>query len=130
MFSPQRIIRITMVVLAAGAIAAPVASARPARFAGQPVAASSSSVAQAPQPSAAAYTRQDKQLVPSSSSQTPVNPAPRSAQTATASDGFDWGDAGIGAAGGLAISIVGIGGALVLSQRRTRRTRPTAIAAS
>ena len=36
--------------------------------------------------------------------------------------GFDWGDAGIGAAGGLAISMLGLGGALVItSQRRTRR---------
>jgi hypothetical protein len=38
-----------------------------------------------------------------------------------APSGFDWGDAGIGAAGGLALSMVGIGGALVISsQRRTR----------
>jgi hypothetical protein len=35
--------------------------------------------------------------------------------------GFDWGDAGIGAAGGLALSMVGLGGALAVSQRRTRR---------
>jgi hypothetical protein len=34
---------------------------------------------------------------------------------------FDWGDAGIGAAGGLAISMLGLGSALVItSQRRTR----------
>lgn len=38
-------------------------------------------------------------------------------------NGFDWGDAGIGAAGGLALSTVGLGGALVISsQRRTRRS--------
>jgi hypothetical protein len=37
-------------------------------------------------------------------------------------NGFDWGDAGIGAAGGLALSMLGVGGALVISsQRRTRR---------
>jgi hypothetical protein len=36
--------------------------------------------------------------------------------------GFDWGDAGIGAAGGLALSMLGIGGALVISsQRRASR---------
>lgn len=39
--------------------------------------------------------------------------------------GFDWGDAGIGAAGGLALSMVGLGGGLAVSQRRTRRTRHT-----
>jgi hypothetical protein len=41
--------------------------------------------------------------------------------------GFDWGDAGIGAAGGFALSMIGIGGALVVSQRRTHHsdTAPT-----
>jgi hypothetical protein len=39
--------------------------------------------------------------------------------------GFDWGDAGIGAAGGLALAILalamlGLGGTLALSQRRPR----------
>jgi hypothetical protein len=36
------------------------------------------------------------------------------------SRGFDWGDAGIGAAGGFGLSMIGIGGALAVSQRRTR----------
>jgi hypothetical protein len=40
--------------------------------------------------------------------------------------GFDWADAGIGAAGGLAISMVGLGGSLVVSQRRSRRIGHTA----
>jgi hypothetical protein len=35
--------------------------------------------------------------------------------------GFDWGDAGIGAAG-LALSVMGIGGAVAVSQRRSRRS--------
>jgi hypothetical protein len=41
--------------------------------------------------------------------------------------GFDWGDAGIGAAGGFAFSMLGLGGALAVSQRRTRHsdTAPT-----
>jgi hypothetical protein len=48
-------------------------------------------------------------------------------RTGPASSGFDWGDAGIGAAGGLALSMIGLGGALAVSQRRTRRTgHPTA----
>jgi hypothetical protein len=38
--------------------------------------------------------------------------------------GFDWGDAGIGAAGGLAIAILGVGGGLVITHR-PRRTRHT-----
>lgn len=38
------------------------------------------------------------------------------------SDGFDWGDAGIGAAAGLALCTIGLGGALAVAQHRTRRT--------
>jgi hypothetical protein len=40
--------------------------------------------------------------------------------------GFDWADAGIGAAGGLALSMLGLGTVLAVSQRRTpkRRARP------
>lgn len=41
-------------------------------------------------------------------------------------NGFDWGDACIGAAGGLAISLVVVGGALVVSRRRDHRV-PTTI---
>jgi hypothetical protein len=41
----------------------------------------------------------------------------------TPPSGFDWGDAGIGAAGGVALTMLGLGGALALSQRGPRRTR-------
>jgi hypothetical protein len=45
----------------------------------------------------------------------------------TAPGGFDWGDAGIGAAGGLGLSMLAIGGGLVITQRRERRSNgPTA----
>lgn len=140
MLSPQRIARVTAVALTAGAVAAPVASARPARMAPRQSLAAVS-VSQQRQLSAATrpaaspadplkYARQDKQLVPSSPSQAPVKAVPPSAPAATPGEGFDWGDAGIGAAGGLVISVIGIGGALALSQRRTRGTRPAAVAAS
>jgi hypothetical protein len=35
--------------------------------------------------------------------------------------GFDWGDAGLGAAGGLALSMIAVGGAFAVSGRRSRR---------
>jgi hypothetical protein len=38
--------------------------------------------------------------------------------------GFDWGDAGIGAAAGFALTMIGIGGLLVLSNRRQRAEQP------
>jgi hypothetical protein len=41
--------------------------------------------------------------------------------------GFDWGDAGIGAAGGLGLAIVGVGGAFAITQqRRGRRSKGSA----
>ena len=62
-----------------------------------------------PDPSGASYT------IP----QTPV------VRITTPASGFDWGDAGIGAAGGLALAMLGVGGGLVISHQRPRRTHPT-----
>ena len=67
-------------------------------------------------------------IAPAAASAKPVgpDPAPFTAQTTpivqitTPSSGFDWADAGIGAAGGLAITMLGVGGAVVVSQRRAR----------
>jgi hypothetical protein len=38
---------------------------------------------------------------------------------------FDWGDAGIGAGAGLAISLVAAGGAMAASRRRDQQARTT-----
>jgi hypothetical protein len=71
----------------------------------------------------------------------PIRPAPEPAMVAptpnhagsgpvvvrlTERSGFDWGDAGIGAAGGTALALLGVGGALLISERRPPRTRPRA----
>lgn len=51
-----------------------------------------------------------------------AKPAPAVVVRVTSpSTGFDWGDAGIGAAGGIALAMVGLGGALAVSQNRPRR---------
>jgi len=75
-------------------------------------------------------------ILPATATAKPVGPDPSGASYAipqtpvvritTPASGFDWGDAGIGAAGGLALAILGLGGGLVISQHRPRRTRPTA----
>jgi hypothetical protein len=39
----------------------------------------------------------------------------------TPNSGFDWADAGIGAAGGVALSLIGLGGVRSASRHRTRR---------
>ena len=75
-------------------------------------------------------------IVPGTAAAKPVGPDPSGASytipqapvvriTAPA-NGFDWGDAAIGAAGGLALAMLGVGGGLVISHQRPRRTRHTA----
>jgi hypothetical protein len=44
----------------------------------------------------------------------------------TAADGFDWGDAGIGAGGVLAVVLLGAGGVLLVGQRRGSGPSPLA----
>ena len=53
----------------------------------------------------------------------PPNVPPVVLGVAAGSSGFDWGDAAIGAAGGIALTMVALGGTLAVSRRRTRRTR-------
>jgi hypothetical protein len=53
----------------------------------------------------------------------PTRPAPAAAtivRVTVPHPGFDWTDAGIGAAGGFAISMVGVGAALIVSGHRPR----------
>ena len=40
------------------------------------------------------------------------------------SDGFDWGDAAIGAAAGFMLTLAGLGGGAAIARRRTRRGEP------
>jgi hypothetical protein len=62
-------------------------------------------------------------FTPRGSQQVPITPPSVVVQT---SNGFDWSDAGIGAAGGLGLSMVALGGGLVLTQRRGRSHRNVA----
>ena len=104
MTTAHRTATTALLVLSLAATAVPIASAR--------------SVG-APHHPLSVYSRQDKSLVP-------TNDTPQAVVRISSPDGgFDWGDAGIGAAGGVAIAMLGLGGALVVSQRRPRRTRQT-----
>jgi len=61
---------------------------------------------------------------PSVTRQTETPATPPTVVRVIANDGgFDWADAGIGAGGGIALSMIAAGGALVASQRRNRHTR-------
>lgn len=80
------------------------------------------------QPPPVVYSRPDKAMVPvtgpnADSSTISGAPAQQAVVRVQApQSGFDWGDAGIGAAGAVALAMLGMGGALVISQR-PRRTR-------
>jgi hypothetical protein len=64
---------------------------------------------------------------PSDRTQATAPSTPSTIVRVTPSTGaFDWGDAGIGAGGGFALSMIVIGGALVASQRRGHRTHGSA----
>jgi hypothetical protein len=70
-------------------------------------------------PAGARYSNAEVNAYPSGSAVT----------RASAPDGgFDWGDAGIGAAGALAIAMLAVGGGLAVSQRRARRPATSAVA--
>ncbi len=119
MTTTHRITTTALLVLSLAAAGAPIAGARPADFApaGKHV-------------PAAVYSRQDKSIVPSTAPSRTAGIAKTTAPPAVVrvqapASGFDWGDAGIGAAGGLALSMIGLGGALAASQRRTRRAGHT-----
>ena len=60
-------------------------------------------------------TMYQKSAPPSSSAAVKIAPG---------SGGFDWGDGGIGAAGGLAISLIAIGAAVAISDGRRRPQTP------
>jgi hypothetical protein len=147
MLSPQHITKSVAVALAVGAFAAPVASAGPiADYSRQDKQLSPSTqqglppILPAPNPSQSAAIQRAEQQAAQGRAQTLLSGArysnaetnaypSRSAVRVNAQDGsFDWGDAGIGAAGGLVLSVVAIGGGLVLVQRRERRTGATAVA--
>jgi hypothetical protein len=74
-------------------------------------------------------------ILPATATAKPVGPDPSGPSFAipqtpvvritTPASGFDWGDAGIGAAGGLALAMLGVGGGLAVTHQRPRRARHT-----
>jgi hypothetical protein len=130
MTTTHRITTTAAVILSLAAAGAPTAIARP-------VGADTATAAnQAP---ATIYSRPDKTTIPTS---WPYpyggNPKAATAEPATVpqavvriqtpQSGFDWGDAGIGAAGGVALAMLGLGGALVITHRPKRARHNTGLA--
>ncbi len=104
----------TAAIILSLAAGAPAASARPADI-----------FPPTHQSPASVYSRPDKTVIPVTApyvgAVTKTTAPPAVARAQAPQSGFDWGDAGIGAAG-LALSAIGIGGAFAVSQRRSRRT--------
>ena len=122
MTTTHRISTTAVLILSLAAAGAPAASAQPiGGYTANPANPTHATV----------YSRQDKSIVPATSPSTTaaspakVSAAPPVVRVQAPANGFDWGDAGIGAAGGLALSMIGLGGALAVSQHRTRRTGRT-----
>ena len=67
---------------------------------------------------ATVYSRPERSIIRVT---TPASAQQAVVRITTPPSGFNWGDAGIGAAGGLALAMLGVGSALALSGRRTRR---------
>lgn len=119
MTTTHRITTTAAVILSLAAAGAPTATARP------------SVAAAAKQPPSTVYSRSDKSLIPVATPREPSITREASTQQAvvrvqTPPSGFDWGDAGIGAAGGIALAMLGLGGALLISQR-PRGTRESTV---
>ena len=107
------------IILSLAAAGAPAASAIPADLTLPPSHESPATV----------YSRPDKPMLPTSATAggdflAPAAP-PAVVHVQAPQNGFDWGDAGIGAAGGVALALLGVGGALAISQHRPQRTRRT-----
>ena len=104
----------TTAIILSLAAGAPAASARPADI-----------FPPTHQSPAAVYSRPDKTMIPVTAPYVGAfantTAPPVVARVQAPQSGFDWGDAGIGAAG-LALSAIGIGGAFAVSQRRSRRS--------
>jgi hypothetical protein len=127
----QHIRTTAAIALALAAIAAPAASAD-AGQAGWVVRPNpDQQAAQLARAAAAARPAPTNWVVrPNPDEQYPA-PAPTTiVRTTTPTDGFDWGDAGIGAAAGVALSMIGLASAVTVSQRRTRRSRGSAAVTS
>ena len=117
MITRQRVTTVAAIFVSFVAVGVPGASARPV------------DVPPASHPSPAGiYSRPDREVIPVTSPVTSLTPQEPQHVAAVVrvqmpQIGFDWGDAGIGAAGGLALAMLGLGAALVISRRRPRRAR-------
>ena len=111
MSSHNHKIRTTLALtMALGALAPAAAQARPAVDAVPPAGDTKGDLA--------GDTKRDLRAASRTSSLAGTVESPRQVITVSAPGGFDWGDAAIGAAGGLGLALVAVGGTLSVAGRR------------
>lgn len=124
----HRITTTLALALALAATAAPAASADPAPLA-QAEAAALTHPTRTPASAASCGDVCSSYGLANVSTHTPASTAPRSnvvsgsgygsiSKPVALSSGFDWGDAGIGAGGAFALTMIGLGGVLTATNRR------------
>ena len=116
----HRLTTTAAVMLSLAAIGVPAATARPA----------DDPAITANRAPATVYSRPDKSLIPlSTPNGDSISKEPSAPQgivrVQIPPSGFDWGDAGIGAAGGIGITMLVAGGGLVLVRTRRDHLDPT-----
>jgi hypothetical protein len=109
--SVKRLASVFVLALVISATAATAASARPTDAVGASVS------------DPAAYATDETAVSSYATPNSILGPSEPSDSTASANpnSGFDWGDAGIGAGAAFAVTMIGLGGLLVVSSRRHRR---------
>jgi hypothetical protein len=129
MTTTHRITTAAAVILSLAAAGAPAASAQP--LGADPVSspASNGPVAVYSRPDKSmVYSRHDKPMLPTSATAggdflAPAAP-PAVVRVQAPQNGFDWGDAAIGAAGGIGIALLATGGGLGAVRRRRDHLDP------
>jgi hypothetical protein len=115
---PRRTLHGLAAAVSVCALAAPTASAVPAeQFLPRAEGGSAGGASEVPTPSSIAgpaLEEYEKLRTPDATT------SPVRVVTVRADGGFDWGDAGIGAASGLALVLIGVGSALAVRQRPGR----------
>ena len=124
MRSQQHIKTALAVTIATGAIAAPAASAHGPQSGWIVRPNPDQQATKLARHAAARSPHTTTRIVhPNPDQQTPTPAATTIVRVLNPSSGFDWGDAGIGAAGSLGLAMLTVAGALAISQRRAGRTR-------
>jgi hypothetical protein len=117
----------TAATAAAGNAIGPSPSVRPNPDEQNPITSAQPTHASQPTTRAVQQNPDEQTPIASSTDQAPIARTPAViVRVSSGESGFHWGDAGIGAAGVLGLSLIAVASGLAVSHRRARRTRSAA----